>query len=305
MASYLSYLRVPVLVSSGVTALLSGLLYFKQNEIIYPRNLPPGARTDVPRPPQFGISDFEELMIPTPDGESLSAFFIRPENKRHARNITILMFHGNAGNIGHRLPIAKILHDDLGCNVLMLQYRGYGMSTGTPNEKGLMVDAQTGLDYVRQRAELKDTKIVLYGQSLGGAVSIGLAARNRNEGDIAAIILENTFLSIRELIPSAFPPAKYLAPLCHQYWSSEEMLPQVTPSIPILFLSGSKDEIVPATHMRQLYDICRSDIKIFKEFPNGTHNDTVAEPGYFNYIDDFLRQHVLRTLRNRTEKFEE
>ena len=140
-------------------------------------------------------------MIPTPDGESLSAFFLRA-NKQHARNVTILMFHGNAGNIGYRVPIAKILEDDLGCNVLMLQYRGYGLSTGTPNEKGLMVDAKTGLDYIRERAELRNTRIVLYGQSIGGAVAIGLASRNLKQGDIAGIILENTFLSMRKLIPT-------------------------------------------------------------------------------------------------------
>lgn len=154
------------------------------------------------------------------------------------------MFHGNAGNIGYRLPIAKILVNELGCNVLMLQYRGYGLSTGNPNEKGLMIDAQTGLEYIRQRHELRGSRIVLYGQSIGGAVAIGLAARNQKHGDIAAIILENTFTSLRKLIPTAFPPARFLAPLCHQIWPSEETLPQIT-RIPILFLSGLKDEIVP------------------------------------------------------------
>lgn len=170
------------------------------SELIYPRNFPPDARTNVPRPSQFAIPDFEELFIPTPDGESLSAFLIRA-NKQHARNVTVLMFHGNAGNIGYRLPIAKVLENELRCNVLMLQYRGYGLSSGNPNEKGIMIDAQTGLDYIRQRHELRDTRIVLYGQSLGGAVSIGLAAKNQKQGDIAAIILENTFTSIKKLIP--------------------------------------------------------------------------------------------------------
>lgn len=139
-------------------------------------------------------------MIPTPDGESLSAFYLRA-NKQHARNVTVLMFHGNAGNIGYRLPIGKILEDDLGCNVLMLQYRGYGMSSGTPNEKGIMIDAQTGLDYIRQRSELRGSRIVIYGQSIGGAVAIGLVARNLKNGDIKGLVLENTFLSIRKLIP--------------------------------------------------------------------------------------------------------
>ena len=140
-------------------------------------------------------------MIQTPDGESLSAFLIRPSNKQFQRNVTVLMFHGNAGNIGHRIPIARILERDLGCHVLMLQYRGYGLSTGVPNEKGLAIDAQTGLDYIRQHSELSRNKIVVYGQSLGGAVGIGLTAKSENEDDIAGLILENTFLSIRKMIP--------------------------------------------------------------------------------------------------------
>jgi fermentation-respiration switch protein FrsA (DUF1100 family) len=75
------------------------------------------------------------------------------------------------------------------------------MSTGTPDEAGLKVDAQTGLDYLRQRPETRDTDIVVYGQSLGGAVAINLVAHNEEQGDIGGLILENTFLSIRKLIP--------------------------------------------------------------------------------------------------------
>ena len=115
--------------------------------------------------------------------------------------MTILMFHGNAGNIGHRVPIARILEENLGCNVLMLEYRGYGLSTGTPDEEGLKLDAQTGLDFLRQYDETKDAKIVVYGQSLGGAVAIDLVAKNQEAGDIAGLILENTFTSIKKMIP--------------------------------------------------------------------------------------------------------
>lgn len=159
------------------------------------------ARTNVPSPRQFGITDFEDLQIPTPDGESLNALFLRQRPGRFSRNVTVLMFHGNAGNIGHRVPIAKALQDTLQCNVFLLEYRGYGMSTGTPDEAGLKIDAQTGLDYLRQRPETRDTEIVVYGQSLGGAVAINLVATNEEEGDIGGLILENTFLSIRKLIP--------------------------------------------------------------------------------------------------------
>jgi len=156
----------------------------------------------VPKPSEFGITDYEDLRIPTPDGESLAALFIRPSNKNVTKpKLTVLMFHGNAGNIGHRISIAQVLEQTLNCNVLMLEYRGYGESTGTPDEQGLKVDAQTGLDYVRKRAETCDNKIVIYGQSLGGAVAINLVAKNEKRGDIAGLVLENTFLSIRRLIP--------------------------------------------------------------------------------------------------------
>lgn len=170
------------------------------------------------------------------------------------------MFHGNAGNIGHRVPIAKMLEENLGCNVFMLEYRGYGLSTGTPDEKGINIDAQAALDYIRNQKETEGGKIVVFGQSLGGAVAVQLVAKNEEAGDIAALILENTFTSIKEMIPrsvapktflgdmlnfpSVFPPARYITSLCHQYWPSKQTLPQVT-KIPVLFLSGLKDEIVP------------------------------------------------------------
>ncbi|PGH27917.1 hypothetical protein AJ80_00467 [Polytolypa hystricis UAMH7299] len=291
--SVVQFLRLPVLASSGLAVVASGMLYFKQNEIIYPRNMPLNARAEVPKPPEFGITDYEDLRIPTPDGESLAALFIRPSRKlSQDPTMTILMFHGNAGNIGHRIPIAQMLEETLNCNVLMLEYRGYGESTGAPDEQGLKIDAQTALDYIRQRAETSKTKIVLYGQSLGGAVAINLAANNEKDGDIKGLVLENTFLSVRKMIPSVFPAAKYLTRLCHQYWPSELVLPQIT-SIPMLFLSGLKDEIVPPSHMTQLHHMCKADVKVWRTFPNGHHNDTVAEPGYFDHIQSFMVNEVL------------
>jgi len=150
---------------------------------------------------QLNMVDWEDLTISTPDGERLNALLIRPSNRAQAKPVTVLCFHGNAGNIGHRIPIAAYLQQYYGANVLMLEYRGYGASTGTPDEKGLNIDAQAGLDYMRQRPDLKDTKFVVYGQSLGGAVSLSLVSRNQQAGDIKALVLENTFLSIKKLIP--------------------------------------------------------------------------------------------------------
>lgn len=114
----------------------------------------------------------------------------------------MLMFHGNAGNIGHRVPIARMFVKRMGCNVFMLEYRGYGLSTGSPDEVGLMIDAQTAYDYLRRRAETRNNDIVVFGQSLGGAVSIQLAAKNQHDERFSGLVLENTFLSMRKLIPS-------------------------------------------------------------------------------------------------------
>lgn len=292
----------------------------RRSDLIYPRNVPENARTAVPKPPEFQIDDFEELSLRTPDEENLHAFLLRPTTIRDRQNVTIIMFHGNAGNIGHRLPIAKVLTADLGYNVFFVEYRGYGFSTGDPNEKGLNIDAQTALDYVRGRDDLRSSKIVIYGQSLGGAVAINLVNRNQKEGDIAALILENTFLSIRSLIPrfvsrfydysnsiSILPPAKYLAMLCHQIWPSNEVLPRIR-DVPVLFLSGLRDEIVPyvarkghaaltlarAAHMKALHELCQSDNKVWQEFGEGTHNDTVAQAGYFESVSDFILNYVLK-----------
>lgn len=211
--------------------------------MIYPAHIPTNARTDVPRPSQFNFKDYEELIIPTNDGEKLSAFYIRGPRGGPNSKVTVLMFHGNAGNIGHRLPIARMLIAATGCNVFMLEYRGYGISTGQPDESGINIDAQTALDYLRDRAETRDHKYIVYGQSLGGAVGIRLVAKNQSGGDISGMILENTFLSMRKLIPSIMPPAKYLAYLCHQVWPSDSLIPTV--KVPTLFLSGLQDEIVP------------------------------------------------------------
>lgn len=97
----------------------------------------------------------------------------------------------------------------------MLEYRGYGLSTGSPDESGLMIDAQTGYEYLRQRAETRDHDIVVFGQSLGGAVSVQLVAKNQNDKRLVGLVLENTFLSMRKLIPQYAPqfqlfPAKLI-----------------------------------------------------------------------------------------------
>lgn len=84
------------------------------------------------------------------------------------------------------------------------------------------------------------------------------------------------------------PLATPIARFCHQFWSSETLIHQI--EVPVLFLSGLKDELVPKAQMAQLFSMCQSKRKVWKEFPDGTHNDTVAQPGYMNDVFDFITE---------------
>jgi hypothetical protein len=191
----------------------------------------------------------------------------------------------------------------------MLSYRGYGLSDGSPSEKGLRIDAQTALDYIIYDSCLGRSPIILYGQSIGGAVAIDLASRNPLT--IRALILENTFTSLPALIPSAFPILSPFSFLCHQKWDSARKIPLIPRKTPMLLLSGVNDEIVPREHMQELWEIVsrRQGTKTedntdgeaktgvdqvgegkskFMEFGKGTHNDTCLQEGYWVAVAEFV-----------------
>ncbi|CAG8509344.1 2010_t:CDS:2 [Dentiscutata heterogama] len=277
---------------TGTTLAIGGivLLYTIQFDMLYPSNWPTGSRKFVARPSKYGIP-YSEVTISTKDKVRLKAFVCkRPIDQEARKRPTILMFHGNGGNMGHQLPIAERFYKDFKCNVVMLSYRGYGRSEGTPSEKGLRIDAQAALDYIKKNEVFKDTKLIIYGQSLGGAVAIDLVSRYEEQVD--ALIIENTFLSVPKLVPHLVPQLRYLTFLCIQFWSSDKSIKNIKQT-PILFLSGSKDEIIPQQHMKSLYELAQpTGGKEWKEFSNGMHNDTTLQPGYFQYIGWFIKKNL-------------
>ncbi|GBC08978.1 hypothetical protein RclHR1_08520004 [Rhizophagus clarus] len=266
------------------------LLYMLQRELLYPSNWPTGSRKFVSKPSEYGIP-YSEIKLYTEDNVRLRAFVCKqPIDREAKKRPTVIMFHGNGGNMGHRLPIAKIFYTELKYNVILLSYRGYGRSEGKPAEKGLRIDAQTVLDYVSKHEIFKDSKIIIYGQSLGGAVAIDLVSKN--ESKVSALIVENTFLSIPKLIPHLIPILRYFSFLCWQNWPSEKSIQNIK-FIPILFLSGTKDEIIPQDHMKGLFELTNtSSGKEWIEFSNGNHNNTISQPGYYQYIRKFVKQYV-------------
>lgn len=276
---YVNMFAVSVLTLSVLTL---GAIYKFQSTLIYPSNMG-DSRTNVDKPSSFGIP-FEELWINTRDGNKLHAFLCL---KKGAKK-TVLVLCPNAGNIGHSLPIVQLFYKTFGYNVLIYSYRGYGLSTGIADEKGLKLDADTIIKYINDHEVLNKTNFILYGRSLGGAVGIYIASKNYNI--IKGVILENTFLSIRKCIPHIFPFLKYFTSMCHQIWPSEEDILKVSPnSSKFLFISGTDDEIVPHDHMKKLYQLCKAQDKKILVIQGGKHNDTIAADGYWDSVWEFCK----------------
>jgi pimeloyl-ACP methyl ester carboxylesterase len=128
----------------------------------------------------------------------------------------------------------------IGINVLMMDYRGYGMSSGTPSEKGIVMDAESVLDFAKTHPLLVNSPIILFGRSLGGAVSLSLY--ERRPSDVASIIVENTFMSISEIADALMPFLRYVKPLkemlLKMHWNNAKKIQEVT--VPILFIAGKQ-----------------------------------------------------------------
>ena len=158
------------------------------------------SRTLVATPPEHGIDRWEEIWLKTDDGEKLHCYLMTQPSELARKRPTVIFFHANAGNMAHRLPIAKVFVQQMRLNVFMLSYRGYGRSTGYAHEKGIKIDARTAVQYIRRHDTIGETALFAYGQSIGGAVAIDVV--HTMPEDFRGLIVENTFLSLRDLIPA-------------------------------------------------------------------------------------------------------
>lgn len=232
--------------------------------------------------------NYEDVEILTEDGCKLHAWFIyQPDRYRRP---TLLYFHGNAGNVGFRLPLFKELFFQSKVNILAVDYRGYGLSTGKPSEKGLNLDADAALDYIRARKDIDHENIVVFGRSLGGAVAVSLC--NKRKSEVSGLIVENTYASMEDLAKDLFSVLKFLSPLLpfllKNKWETKEKIQSV--DCPILFISGLQDRVIPPRHMKMLCKNAPKNPKnIFKQMLGG-HNDTpIKNPFlYYETINKFL-----------------
>lgn len=154
---------------------VSSLLYYYQNDIIYVPNFPTkGHRNPDSNPIGYQNPDdrdlpYQDIYLHTRDGHKLHSWLI---TQTQSDAPTLLFFHANAGNMGLRMDIIEQFYRQIGVNIFIISYRGYGKSTGSPSEMGLQIDAETAVTYLFEQSNINKDKIFIYGSSLGGAVGI-------------------------------------------------------------------------------------------------------------------------------------
>jgi len=231
------------------------LVYVFQSHLVFF----PGARRElIATPSRIGLS-YEDLHLEAAGGIGLHGWLIPAAEARG----TVLFLHGNAGNISHRLDSVLMFYR-LGYNVLIFDYRGYGSSSGTPTEQGTYRDAEAAWRYLTEQRHIPSCRIVLYGESLGGAVAAWLAVRQQP----AALVIASGFTSVPDLARHFYPflPVRWLARI---RYDTREYLQSV--SAPVLIAHSREDDIIPFEHGRALFDAANPQ-KQFLELEGG-HND--------------------------------
>lgn len=232
--------------------LLSIALYVTQPSLVF---FP--ERTLSATPADFGLA-YEPVALRTADGVALGAWWIPAKAARGA----VILCHGNAGNIAHRIDKAVLLHG-MGLSVLLFDYRGYGTSEGRPTERGTYRDMDAVVEHVRGTRGVPPERTLFWGESIGAAVAVEAAARHA----CAGLVLESGFTSVPAMAKTVYPwmPAF----LMRFRYDSLRRLPSVR--APKLILHGPADEIVPYRMGRELFGASQEP-KRFADLAGG-HND--------------------------------
>lgn len=249
-------LVIVVLVATGALA----LLWTQQRRLIYfpaPGPVPsatavwPGAR---------------DVVVRSADGVDLGAWFFPAAERGPA----VVVFNGNGGDRSMRAALAESLRR-MGLSVLLFDYRGFAGNPGRPSEDGLAADARAARDWVASQPEVDPGRLVYFGESLGGAVAVGLAV----ERPPAALILRSPFTSLADVGAVHYPwlPVRRLL---NDRYPSIDRIAKV--NVPLLVIAGDRDDIVPAELSRRLFDAA-SEPKEFVLVPGAGHNDRALLDG--------------------------
>lgn len=261
---------------AGAYGLLLLSIFFYQSKLLYYPNVP---SRDVETTPAGAGLEFEPVRFATEDGLTLDGWFVPRSGARQV----ILFFHGNAGNISHRIESLQLFHD-LGFDCLIFDYRGYGRSDGKPSEQGTYRDAEAAWQYLTITRDIQPQQIVLLGRSLGAAIATQLAGRHTP----AALVIESAFTSLTDLAAKIywFVPVRLLS---RYHYPVADYLKSVTS--PVLVVHSQDDELIPFAHGRRLFEIANTP-KQFLEI-RGSHDGGFLETGrlYSDTLRGFLQQY--------------
>lgn len=272
--------RVPPVVALALAAsgLWIGMRWFENLNLYFP------ARDLFATPRVLGLA-FEDVELVPERGVVVHGWWVpanAPADRKGKHAPTVLFCHGNAGNISSRLDKIQILHR-LGVNILMFDYRGYGVSTGRPSEQGLYADAEAAYRHVTIDRKVPPERVVLHGESLGGAVAAELATRAPAGG----LILESCFTSVVDMGKRVFPflPVRLMV---SQHYDTVSRLPQLT--LPVLVMHSPQDDIVPYAMGVRLHEGLPGP-KMFAPL-RGDHNEGFLDSGesYPAAIAEFLKR---------------
>ncbi len=227
-------------------------------------------------PAVLGLA-YEDVTVSASDGVRLHAWYVPAPTPLR----TVLLLHGNAGNISHRLDKLAVLND-LGASVLLLDYRGYGHSQGSPDEAGTYRDADAAYGWLRARG-IEPQQLMVYGESLGGPIATDLAARQ----PVGGLILESSPSSILAVAQHFYP----LLPVSMFLSVRYDALAKIAEvHAPLLVLHSPTDEIVPFAIAEQVYGAANSPKRLVAL--RGGHNDNflVAADVYRGALGDFLHR---------------
>ena len=228
-------------------------------------------------PKELGLR-YEEARLVAEDGITLHGWFLPVEGSR----FTVLVCHGNAGNISHRLDRAMLMHAKLKTDVFLFDYRGYGLSQGAPDEEGTYRDARAAHRYLSTARGVAPGNLIIFGESLGAAVALQLAL----EVPARALVLEAPFTSISDMAGSVLP----FLPVGRLLRTRYDNLAKIGGlRMPLLVLHGDRDTTVPFAQGRRLFEAA-PEPKQFFPIPGAGHNDTYFIGGdpYWEAWSEFL-----------------
>jgi uncharacterized protein len=247
---------------------LVALMFLENRLLFYPFKYPAGDWKP-------GGLVFEDAWFQASDGVKLHGWYVPKKDAKAA----ILFCHGNAGNITHRAEALMSLNRTVGASVLIFDYRGYGRSQGSPNEKGILDDARAARQWLADREKIHESDIVMMGESIGGAVAVDLAAKD----GARALVLESTFDSIREVAAYHFPwlPVRWLM---RTKLNSVDKIGDYRG--PLLQAHGDADTVVPLRCGERLFKAA-NEPKQWILLERHDHNDSMPSD-YYKELSKFL-----------------